>query len=138
MKLPEIQSIRKLRDTKIILLFSRRNMHPLQIASQVNISVSQVYRILQKHSDAINHNIKHQKNLRIVHLNRMMQFYHVTLGNRTTLDIIKELRAEHEGEKGVNVNTAVNVTVMPSITLPNGQPKEYQFGNRLRDTTHNT
>ena len=136
MKLPEIQSMRKLRDMKIITLFSRQHKHPLQIASQVNISVSQVYRILQKHSGAINHDIQHKKNMRITLLERMLKFYPCTIGNKTTLDIIKEHRAELEGEKGIEINNNnQQYTIMPSITLKDGTDKEYEFGTRIRNAT---
>jgi len=134
MKLPsDIKSKHRIRDSRICTLYARDGVSPKKIASQFKMSVSQVHRIVYKHRDAIKFERIHEKTKRIAHLKRLLNVHPNSLGKKSTMDIIKELRAELEGDKS-DINVGVSVTVMPVIELTDGKPLEFNIGGNRKTT----
>lgn len=135
MILPQLpKSKNKVRDARVIALYLS-GIKIKQIVNQVNLSVSTIQRIIYRNANDINLSKANDKLQRLHHLARLKNAHPNTMGSKSTLDIIKEIRVEHEGEKGLNIsmNQSTAVTIMPAVILKDGTEKEYNLGSRIAE-----
>lgn len=114
-----------IRNKKIVHLFATGETHK-QIANRFGISASRVGQIIYSNSHLLEVNKAVHKQNRINILQRKLKEYEFReLKNKDVIDILRELRAETEGDK--NTQQIINVVKMPTVEI-NGNPLELNIG----------
>jgi AraC-like DNA-binding protein len=98
MKLPQIVTHDKIRDARICSLYADGKSAE-EIAELHNLSSRRISTILYKNREFLKSEKDWEKIKRIAHLKRLLARHPYGLGNKSTLDIIDQLRVETEGNK---------------------------------------
>jgi DNA-binding CsgD family transcriptional regulator len=109
MKIPQVVTRHKIRDTKICSLWAQENLTCEEIGTRFGISRERVRQILYANRALLIADKTYEKARRLFHLNRLLNKHPESLGTKGTLDIIAEIRKELEGEKTTEVNVGLQV-----------------------------
>lgn len=120
----EIKTKNKIRDAKILQLYLRDRLTQAEIGSRFGISTTRVGQIIYKNGHLLNFHKPAEKVVRVNHLKRMLDNHPDTIGKKSTIDILEQLRKEVEGDKATEINVGVGVTIMPAIKI---EEKELRF-----------
>ena len=101
MKLPTaVVTKHKIRDSKILSLYSTDAWSYEEIATRFGISATRVGQIIYKNKALLVLDREHEKIKRVNTLKRLLKKHPNNIGNKTTIDITEALRNEAEGKSG--------------------------------------
>lgn len=100
MKLPmEIVGRNKIRDAKILSLYTREAATMEEIAERFHISTTRVHQLIYRNKALAKIDKDFEKLKRLSKLKRLLRDHPSTLGKKDTLDIIDQMRIETEGNR---------------------------------------
>lgn len=119
----DIKTRHKVRDAKIIRLYAHDNQTTEEIAQAFGMTHQNVSLILYKNKHVFELDKKFEKQKRLNKLNRMLAKTDDSVSkNRDATDIIKEMRAECEGDSNVNfISQFLNITPEFKDSLKNNR-----------------
>lgn len=128
MKLPEIKSTNKIRDTYICLMYLEgKTQAEIAEDKRVNLSQAHVGRILYKHRDVLVYDKNYEKVKRVNQLKRILK--DAPPSKKDVTEVIDQIRNEIEGQKlevtGKGLATTVNVFPNKTIVFQDITPDEY-------------
>ena len=129
MRLPQVATRNKIRDYKICRMYVVDYMTMEEIASNFDITTSRIQQILYRNRHLLNLDRNYEKIKRINWLKRQIKKRGDS--ERDSADLLTQLRAELEGEKGVEVKNIINVGTNGKLT---DQDREWQ--GQVRDRLH--
>jgi predicted DNA-binding protein YlxM (UPF0122 family) len=101
MKLPTaIRGKNKIRDSKIISLYTSDAWTMEEIAKRFGISATRVSMIIYRNSDLVKYDKHYEKVKRVTHLKRLLRKHPENIGSKSTLDIIDQVKTEIDGKDG--------------------------------------
>jgi predicted DNA-binding protein YlxM (UPF0122 family) len=88
----------RVRDTNILRLYARENLTMEEIGLKFGLTTSRIHQIIYTNRSLIDWDKIHEKNVRIASLKRLQKLHPESIGKKSTLDIIDQLRKEIEGD----------------------------------------
>lgn len=133
MKLPEIQTHKKIRDAKICSMLIQGQTKQ-EISDKVKLSIRQVERIIYKNSGVVKKAFEQTKDMekvnRILFIKNQMKLskkFDIDL-EYSPMTLMGDLKEELEGTKATGNGVSVIVNVMQNATK-DGKPLEYNLGD---------
>lgn len=135
MKLPDkIFGKNKIRDLQILKLFLADNLTLKEIGSKVNLTASRVQQIVYVNRALIAWDKDYEKAVRVNAIKRLYNKHDDTMGKKSTLDILEQLRKEMEGDKPlIDQSRHTHKTVVYLDSKAVKEENEENAGNLRRD-----
>lgn len=123
MKLPtDIVTRHKIRDSKILSLYSRDTWSFEDIGKRFNISATRVGQIIYKNRHLLKIDKEYEKVKRVYHLKRLFKKHSDSVGKKDAIDILEHLRVESEGNKVEHTGEGAGTKII--IIRPEATAKE--------------